>query len=281
MTQSAIALPELAVIRPRNGFIEKPDALPAFTGSSYEDHISAWIQVRQEIQDRQWRLGAVAASVATRYGEASLKKFAFDTGENVKTLYEYRRVYTAFKNSNRLENLSWKHHQLALQAENPTAFLERASDEQWSTGQMRQALDAEETARLAVQAEEIERNSGAAVKPERIDVIADEWKPARAAVERFAARCPELKHWTKDFLDKVEEEIQHGLTKGPELVISALRIGCNVIADINDETGLHHSRIYRILQRLIEQGHVRTDAIQRGIGHGGDRRTIFYYLTNP
>ncbi|HWQ34312.1 MAG TPA: hypothetical protein VNQ79_15800 [Blastocatellia bacterium] len=281
MTNTATALPELAVIRPRNGFIEQPDALPAFTGSSYEDHVSAWIQVRQEIQDRQWRLGAVAASVATRYGDESLKTFAFDVGENVKTLYEYRRVYSAFKNSNRLENLSWKHHQLALQSDNPAALLERASDEQWTTARLRQALDAEETGRLAAQAEEIERNAGAAVKPERVEVIAEQWKHTRAAVERFALRCPELRHWTQDYIDRIEEEIQSGLADGPQLVISALRIGCNVIADINDETGLHHSRIYRILQRLIEQGQVRTEAIQRGSGHGGDRRTIFYYLTNP
>lgn len=117
--------------------IPSQNDLPVFVGETYEDHISAWIQASQEISERHWMLGAIAASLEAKYGEGVIRKFAGEVIIPAKTIYDYAHVYNTFKNSDMSEILTWTHHRIAAGAKDPIAFLREAEDEGWSIIEMR------------------------------------------------------------------------------------------------------------------------------------------------
>lgn len=110
--------------------------LPVFVGESYEDHISAWIQAAQEINERHWMLGAIAASLEKKYSEGIIRKFAGEVVVTATTIYDHAKVYRTFENSDRSEILSWTHHKIAAYASDPVEFLREAEDEGWSVKEM-------------------------------------------------------------------------------------------------------------------------------------------------
>jgi hypothetical protein len=114
--------------------------LPTFHGETWEDHISAWIQALDGINEYQWQLGAIAASVKSRYGDESIKKFAGDVMMSAATIYEFARVYRTYENSERSEILTWSHHAAASYADDPKALLSVAEDEGLSVSKLRQRV---------------------------------------------------------------------------------------------------------------------------------------------
>lgn len=118
--------------------IASPNQLPVFIGESYEDHVAAWRQTAQELGERQWMLGAIAASVETKYGDGRMRKFVDDVKVPKSTLYEYAQVYKLAQKSERSEFLTWTHYKIAAYASDPDRLLREAEDEQLSTREMQQ-----------------------------------------------------------------------------------------------------------------------------------------------
>jgi hypothetical protein len=113
--------------------------------SSWEDFISLWT-ISQSIDIRnQWFKGDIANRVAIIHGESSLAKFAQEVGEKRVTIEGFRRVARAFPKDIRNLNLSWTHYFLAsftdsykkgdgkFEGEERYKWVEKASDEGWST----------------------------------------------------------------------------------------------------------------------------------------------------
>lgn len=117
--------------------VASENELPVFIGTSYEDHISAWIQASQEIDERQWMLGAIAASLETTYGDRIINKFAGEVMQPARTIWQYAQVYNTFEKRERSQILSWSHHLIASLMPDPVGFLHQAEDEGWSVREMR------------------------------------------------------------------------------------------------------------------------------------------------
>lgn len=122
--------------------------LPRFIGESYEDHVSAWIQAVQEVNERQWMLGAIAASMETGYGKGDMRRFAGDVGSELRTVYFCAQVYRLRQKCPRGHNLNWTHYKIAASSDNPEELLRQAEEEGLSTREMEQR--ARQQKRIAV-----------------------------------------------------------------------------------------------------------------------------------
>lgn len=116
--------------------------LPLFLGKSYEEHVSSWIDIGENLDEKQWQLGAIAASLKKKWGDETIKKFSADVGAQPSTVYEYAQVYRFYEDLSkkgkpgRSETLSFSHHVKAMGAANPRKLLAQAEDENLSVRQM-------------------------------------------------------------------------------------------------------------------------------------------------
>ena len=108
----------------------------------WDEHVREGIEARQQRDGAQWRLGDLAASVETTYGEQSLQKYAEEIGVEFNTLREYRRVANEFGNATRVANLSWTHHREVAALDDPEPWLRMAAHEGWSVARLRQEIEA-------------------------------------------------------------------------------------------------------------------------------------------
>lgn len=118
--------------------------LPTFQGDTWEDHVSAWAQVEDEMQDRLWMLAAVAASVTTVYGDQSIGAFASEVGCSARRIYDYAATYKAWQSRARSQILSFKHHTIAARAEDPDQAIEEAEVEEMSTRELDRKVSGKE-----------------------------------------------------------------------------------------------------------------------------------------
>ncbi|MEM6280563.1 MAG: hypothetical protein AAF787_00100 [Chloroflexota bacterium] len=90
----------------------------------------------------QWLLGDyIAIGDEYEYGE-TYKQIAEEFGYSINTLYEYVRVCKAVDFSIRIENLSFKHHQIvaSMEPEQQSQWLNHAANEGLSSKALRQAI---------------------------------------------------------------------------------------------------------------------------------------------
>lgn len=100
---------------------------------AWESAVSLGLELREVKDNSQWKLGGLAEDVCNDFGGRSLKQFSLDISIPYNSLREYRRVYNVIPKEDRLPHLSYRHHQLAANTEEPRAWLEKASDNQWSS----------------------------------------------------------------------------------------------------------------------------------------------------
>jgi hypothetical protein len=111
----------------------------------WEDFVSLWM-ISKEIDVRnQWFKGDIANRVVVTYGEGSLRKFAEEVDESLRTIEHYRRVSRAFDVNQRDLNLTWTHYLIASFADSykkkeqkfdgneRIKWIETAHDNGWST----------------------------------------------------------------------------------------------------------------------------------------------------
>lgn len=71
--------------------------LPVFYGDSWQDAVSEYSVLEQEIGVRQLKKGAVLDRLSVIHGAGTIEEFARETGEHPTTLYDYRNVYRKLK----------------------------------------------------------------------------------------------------------------------------------------------------------------------------------------
>ena len=136
--------------------VEEPE------GMDWEQATSEWAEGSRQEFVGQLRQARAAASVAKRYGWASMGAFAKEVGCGKSKVYDYARVWVVYGHlfedgefSARLETRTISHYVKALRAPDPVAFVEESEDEDWSTRRMDEVLE--------------EREIEAHGKPERVE----------------------------------------------------------------------------------------------------------------
>lgn len=92
-----------------------------------------------------WLKGAIAASLANRYGSSTLKNFAEQIQEPPRTVYVARQIYLKFADTDAygLPNLTWAYYQEALRCpREPVNFLKECSQNKFTVAQAREACNA-------------------------------------------------------------------------------------------------------------------------------------------
>lgn len=102
------------------------NGLPSFDAQTYPEHVEAWREVADQLEERLWALGAIAASLTKRYGEKVIPEFASDVNYSARRIWELAATYKAFENRDRAQDLSFKHHTIAARDEDPDKAIEVA-----------------------------------------------------------------------------------------------------------------------------------------------------------
>lgn len=118
----------------------------------WEDFINLWIISKEIDQRNQWFKGDIANKVAVEHGEGSLKRFAQEVEESIRTIENYRRVARAFPLEKRNWKLSWTHYFIAsytdsykkglnkFDGENRYEWIEKAHDSNWTTTRLMEEI---------------------------------------------------------------------------------------------------------------------------------------------
>jgi hypothetical protein len=106
----------------------------------WDEAVSVGQELRRLKELSQWAIGDLANRVAEEYGSDSIGKYAYAIGLEKKTVWEYMRVARKYKESMRIDFLSFRHHQVALRTDEPDKWLERANDKNWSSNQLYKAI---------------------------------------------------------------------------------------------------------------------------------------------
>ena len=109
----------------------------------WEELISIGLELRETKDDSQWKLGELAERVKDKFGGQSIKELAVSISVPYNSIREYWRVGLKIPPEDRIPHLSFTHHQLAANTENPKEWLNKASDNSWSAELM--ALKISET----------------------------------------------------------------------------------------------------------------------------------------
>ena len=103
---------------------------------SWEEAISIGVELRENKDNSQWRLGDLALQVETVYGQDAIGKLAIDININKKSLQQYRRVSNAFPPKTRSQLLSHRHHMMLVPYDNRFDLLREAEENNLTTSQL-------------------------------------------------------------------------------------------------------------------------------------------------
>lgn len=114
-------------------FTYADDGLPIFLGQTDEEHSLAWDEVDREVSDGQWKLAAIAASLESKRGEATVIEFAKAKKISASTVRSYARAYRVFGRRKRIVSVPFSlHHLAAERADNPVRAIKIAADKKFS-----------------------------------------------------------------------------------------------------------------------------------------------------
>ena len=91
----------------------------------------------EHISRNNWRIGEIAASVETRYGEQTLQKLAEDSGIEYSALLVCRTVNLAWPFSARAENVSWTVHRAFASQSDRTMLIKQ---KKWTAKEAREEV---------------------------------------------------------------------------------------------------------------------------------------------
>lgn len=260
MTQPSVAIDFPLPDTQGQPFLEKGHGLPVFLGRTYEDHVHAWNEISERLEDGQWKLGAIGASLNTKYGDAAMKQFASDVRLSKSSVYSYIKTYRAYENSKRLEFLSFHHHTVAAAAKKevcgstPIEALEKAHDgtdgRPWTTRELKEYV---ETGREPEVKPVIALQSAA-----RCALAAHIKDVALPALFDLKSKCPNTQfasrfygQWIQDLADAKDELEREEFS---DALKSAWRNGNYTAKDLARATGQPSAFVFSQLHDLEEAG---------------------------
>ncbi len=107
---------------------------------AWEEYVSTFLEVDEAEQGCLWSKGDIALEVDTVYGDGSLERFAGDVGVTVQHVRRLRQTSKTFTNEHRCSFLSWRHHHIASQTDDPHGWIQKAHDNNWSTRDLEAAI---------------------------------------------------------------------------------------------------------------------------------------------
>lgn len=120
--------------------IERPNLMWEFRGTTFEEHLGCWQEIASEVERDSWMLGAIAASLVTKYNDATIDRFAHEVRLSARRVREIAQTYRAFQNGERSPILSFHHHTVAARGiekgVDPVDAIHRAEDKEWSTREL-------------------------------------------------------------------------------------------------------------------------------------------------
>ncbi len=123
--------------------------LPTFESRDWDSHVAAWREVHDQLEERLWALGAIAASLTRSYGDKAIPAFASEVNYSARRVWELAATYKAWENRDRAHDLSFKHHTIAARAEDPDEAIEMAltSEKPMSAEDLRVAIKGQQEPR--------------------------------------------------------------------------------------------------------------------------------------
>jgi pyruvoyl-dependent arginine decarboxylase (PvlArgDC) len=261
MTQSRIEIPipqpEPDDDRPPEfKFIQRVDGLVECRADTIQDHIAAFRNVTEELDDHYWAQAAVAASASKKYGNSEYgKKKMEQLAEAVELspnyLYRMARTYRTFtENFPRERKLYFKHHVIACGYANPSKALSAAVASGMTCG----ALEDWVSEQNKKKAKKITRKAQQAAQTDFLQHL----EHVESVIEAdFIKNCP-----IKDFARRVYEkgwlsEIKFELRQfNRQLNIDLIRgaideDGARTLQEIKEVTTLAMSDIESIVGQLV------------------------------
>lgn len=108
-------------------------------GPSLEELIQAYITLEEQERDCKWTKGQLLDAMLNAGAKA--KWIAAQVGTSAAQIRELVKVYRAFPEEGmRIPELSWYHHRVAANTDDPATWIEKAAEEQLSTRQLRKAI---------------------------------------------------------------------------------------------------------------------------------------------
>lgn len=225
-------------------------ALPRFHGETLEDHAAEWIQLKREVSIRQFKLGAIAASLEKNYGQNVFAAFARTVGEKPRTIYLYAQVFReCYQFCKRLQNLAWSHFaivtRLGLPPEEKEQLLIEAADNKWSTPKLKREAMIRQTIK--------ELEDSPAIDPEIAQAIS-EWKDLKPRIEKFQERHRQFWLLCKDFLGGIDDEVDRPWDSAREFLERLIELGVRDSESLRRATRFQKYTIEAMCDELVATG---------------------------
>lgn len=240
---------------PKFSFHELEDGTVAVEAETLQDHIAAFRNVTEDMDDHFWAQAAVAASASKKYGHSEYGKKKMDElAEAVELsanyLYRMARTYRTFtENFPREKNVIFAKHMIACGYANPSKALEYVRDhpmscrdfEQWVSDQNRK------------KGKRVTRQRQQAVKTAFLEHLEH---VEQVIEDDFIANCPSRdfarRVYEKAWLSEIKFELRQFNRKlNEELIKGAIDDGARTLQEIRDATSLALSDVESLVGQLV------------------------------
>lgn len=259
--------------QPKFQFTEK-DGMVAVIAETTADHIAAFRNVTEELDEHYWAQAAVAASLSKKYGNGEygrgeMEKLGAAVELSTSYLFKIARTYSTFSSQNypRVHNLYFKHHVIACGYKDPNKALSVAVERGLSCNALAEWV-AEENRKNA---KKISRQRQEQVKTDFLTHL----EHVESVIEEdFIAMCPSkdfAKRVYQDWLNQIKFELRQ-LLRGANFdkIRAAIEDeGAQTLAQIKSLTGLAMFDVEAAVAQMVAQNEY--EWIDRG-GKKDDQR---------
>jgi len=272
---------------PEFQFIERIDGLVECHAETLQDHIAAFRNVTDELDDHYWAQAAVAASASKKYGtgdygKKKMEKLAEAVELSPNYLFKMARTYRTFtENFPREKNLYFAHHMIACGFANPSKALTHAREnklscrgfEEWVSEQNKKK--AKRVTRKAQQAAQTQFLDHL----EHVESVIEDDFIKNCPIKDFARRVYE-----KGWLSEIKFELrQYNRKLNEDLIRGAIEDdGARTLQEIKEVTTLAMSDVESLVGQLVatnEYEWVREGG-ETDMARGG-RRNILHKVGTP
>lgn len=134
------------ILSPDVHSVSEPDT------TSLEEYLASYIALKQQAEDNKFLQGQLLDAMISMGAKVSW--LSSQTGDSPAQIRELVKVYRAFPEEGmRVPELSWYHHRLAANTDDPQKWISKAADEHLSTRQLRELILIEQGRQEQISAE--------------------------------------------------------------------------------------------------------------------------------
>lgn len=259
LTRIEIQIPQQEERQPKFQFIKVKDGMVAVVAETTQDHIAAFRNVTEELDEHYWAQAAVAASLSKKYGmgdpgKGEMQKLAEAVELSSNYLYRMARTYRTFTESfPRESKLYFKHHVIAAGYTNPSEALAVAVERGMPCGALEEWVSDQNRKKA-------KRASRKAVEEVRTQFL-DHLEHVESVIQDdFIKFCPSKdfarRVYEKGWLAEIKSELrQYNRKLNEDIVRAAIDDdGAVTVGDIREVTGLPLSDIEGLVGQFVANG---------------------------